>query len=877
MEKTKFVYKAFISYTARDTQFVNKLEEWLIHLSENADADQKYKFFRDSSYSEAGESVEESLKQKLKESEWLILVCSPYINDDKETERNWVDFECSYYAYTLERKDNIVCIISNSAPLDRNISLFYPESIRDLREKLAADMRGNKEWGKETSRIYAKITGRRFEDVYNIANTFYWENRYYDIVATAYKKNKEGNNREALRIMSEIPDNYNPCKIEWNYLKALCSRSAYNDYCGFLNQPAGNKVICFDSRSSFAYSTDNKYLYAINCLDAEVVPVIEAHDGKIFRFFYMGEGYICTFDDHITIKLWKYDREKITLIKQTVIKVPFSESEPAVFKSFYPDCQLNHIPASYHHQARLLALTVRHNLFLLNMETMEYKTMDIPPLKRYMAQLSCVWKNLVFSENAEMLFLTDDRYLLGWNLNSGNYVFFWNRKRCQPPHYTLDSESNIFKAENTTYSIHIYDNGQKAEWKEDNNTLLFFNTIPHKKLNSVYAADKGDDYIILLYEGNIVQVLERSAGIVYWENVPVEQLKTGLDFSEAYCPVVLWQGELWHIIFRQMHRPFWNEGENYPTGKPVIYNGVIAAASHERKSIAIYNESGQLLAEKEVCIKKQPKMLSDAEMNLPPTKMASELLRKHICRSMDQEIYECNTYAFIDERNLLIGCTKGYLYLWDIESNVLSEIDNLHKKDITVLQIYQQCNTVITADSNGMVVIWKYRKELDKISVIPVSSFHTQKTNIMLQLMPGNGVAVFCNDTGELKLYTELNEENIKIQTLLSADAAKAENICHVLSMYVTTDLSRLVFCRKNQIDFVRLPDGKLVLESEIHGEIKNLKIYDDEKMVELSIKDHSGYDYKETYYIANLTDKEYDKLLLDRRLHFFSNKYRPY
>lgn len=30
MEKTKFVYKAFISYTAHDTQFVNKLEEWLI-------------------------------------------------------------------------------------------------------------------------------------------------------------------------------------------------------------------------------------------------------------------------------------------------------------------------------------------------------------------------------------------------------------------------------------------------------------------------------------------------------------------------------------------------------------------------------------------------------------------------------------------------------------------------------------------------------------------------------------------------------------------------------------------------------------------------------------------------------------------------------
>lgn len=875
MEKKEFVYKAFISYTARDTQFVNKLEEWLIHLSEHADADQKYKFFRDRSYSDVGESVEEGLKQKLNESEWLILVCSPFISDYKDTEKNWVDFECSYYAYTLGRKDNIVCIISNSAPLDRNISLFYPESIRDLREKIAADMRGSKEWGEETSRIYAKITGRRFEDIYNIANTFYWENQYYDIIATAYKKNKEGNNREALRIMSEIPDNYNPCKIEWNYLKALCSRSAYNDFCGYLNHPAGSKVICFDGQSSYAYSTDNKYLYAINCLNAEVGSKIEAHDGNMFRFFYMGEKYIGTFDDQITVKLWKYDREKITQVKQTSMKIQFSESAPPVFKSFYPDCQLNHMPASYHPQARLLALAVRCNLFLLNMETMENKTMNIPPLKGYMAQFSCIWKNLVFSENAKMLFLTDDRYLLGWDLNSENYVFFWNRKWCQPLHDTFYSENNIFKAENTTYSIHIYDNGQKAEWKEDNNTVLFFNTISHKKLNSVYTADKGDDYIILLYEGNIVQVLEKSTGIVYWENVPVEKQKTGLDFPEAYCPVVLWQGELWHTVFRQMHKPFEDEGGNYLAWNPVMYNGKIAAAIHERKSIALYNESGQLLTEKEVCVKRQPEMLSDEAMNLPPGKPVSGLLRKHISKSMDQDIYECNTYAFIDEENLLIGCTKGYLRLWEIKNNVLSEAGSIHQKDITRIRVYQQYNTIITADSNGIVSLWKYRKEFGRISILPGLSFHTQKTNIMLQLIPGNGVAVFCNDTGELKLYTALNEENIKVQTLLSADVSKAENICHVLSIYVTTDLSRLVVCRQNRIDFVRLSDGKVVLETEIHGEIKDMKIYDDEKMVELSIKSHSGYDYKEIYYIANLTDKEYEKLLLGRRMHFFSDKIR--
>ncbi len=97
-------------------------------------------------------------------------------------------------------------------------------------------------------------------------------------------------------------------------------------------------------------------------------------------------------------------------------------------------------------------------------------------------------------------------------------------------HDTFYSENNIFKAENTTYSIHIDDNGQKAEWKEDNNTVLFFHPIPHKKLNSIYTADQGDDYIILLYEDNTVQVLEKNIGIAYWENVPVEKMNTGLDF-----------------------------------------------------------------------------------------------------------------------------------------------------------------------------------------------------------------------------------------------------------------------------------------------------------------------------------------------------------
>ena len=67
MQNPEFSYKAFISYTSRDSEFVDQLEEWLIHLSEQTNAEQAdmrqtFKFFRDSSYSDAGENVEEALK-----------------------------------------------------------------------------------------------------------------------------------------------------------------------------------------------------------------------------------------------------------------------------------------------------------------------------------------------------------------------------------------------------------------------------------------------------------------------------------------------------------------------------------------------------------------------------------------------------------------------------------------------------------------------------------------------------------------------------------------------------------------------------------------------------------------------------------------------
>lgn len=879
MQNPEFSYKAFISYTSRDSEFVDQLEEWLIHLSEQTNAEQAdmrqtFKFFRDSSYSDAGENVEEALKQKLRQSEWLILVCSPHINAYQSSERNWVDFECSYYAHTLNRKDNIVCIISNTAPLGRDISPFYPESIRELRQTLAADMRGNNKWSKEASRIYARITGHKFEDIYQIANKIYWEKQYYETITAAYKKNLNGDNLDALRIMSEIPDKYNPCNIEWNYLKALCSRSAFQDYCGRPDQFAGSQIICFDQfqdNSSYACSTDHKYLYILDCLQAKVTAAIEAHNGNPFRFIYLGERSICTFDNQITVKIWKYDKNQIYLSSQAKIQLPFSKAQPAVFQTFYPDCQLNYMPAVYNHQAQLLAITARNHLFLLNMNTMDCQTIEIPNLKGTLSQLSCVWKNLVFSEHAEMIFLTDEKYLLGWSLNTGHQIFHWNRKRCQPSQHIFGYNQTSFYAENTAHCICIHGKGKKAEWKEHDHTILFFDALPQKQLNSVYTAHQSNDFIILLYEGNTIQVLERAAGTVYSETICIETANTVSDVPQPYCPAVLWYGELWHQPLRQIQKPLYDEKGSCLTGKTVYCDGLTAIATQNRRSIAVYQQQGQLYREIEICSKKQPTMLTDAEMNLPPSNTASELLKAYISQNMDQDMYECSTYAFLDKDHLLIGCTKGYVYLWEIEKNILTKSERMHTKDITIIHIYPQWRRILTADREGTVTIWQYPQDSEGISIEADSSVRTHKNNILTQLLSDHELSVFCNDTGELILYTDPGKDTQKMKTLLSQEAARENQISQIVSLYVTADRSRLVVSRKNQLDFVRLPDGKVLLESSLPDELKELDIDDKEQMMILFLKDRFGHDFIETRYIANLTDAQYYQLLHDRRLHFFS------
>lgn len=869
MEHNHYKYKAFISYTAHDTQFVNQLEKWLIDLAAQMDAEKNYLFFRDRSYSDAGENVADGLKQRLEQAEWLILVCSPFVNDYETGVQNWVDFECSYYADILGRKDHMISIISSTAPPTRGIASFYPKSVRDLHEKLAADMRGNKEWGEEASRIYAGITGRSFHEVYNIAETFYWERQYYDVILAANKKSLEGNWSEALRLLSEIPDKYNPGKIEWNYLKAVCSKSAYSNYCGRLYPPAGNQVIYYDKTASYAYSADSKHIYAIDCIHAKTMMSIEAHNGSDFRFFYIGADCFGTFDGQVTLKLWKCEKEKIICIHQMIIEIPFTDAEPAVFKSFYLDCKLEHFLMTYHPQARLLALVVRANLFIINIGIIPintYQTIELPVERHKYSPLAADWKRLIFSNDAKMVFLADDWHITGWNLDADQCAFFWPRKKCQPKNYMFYHEKTIFSVENSSYLVSISGRNHQAAWKDGENTIMSFVLPPGKQLDSVFIPSAGTDYLVLLYRGNTVDIIQKGAGFVYSETMPIEKYTIVQNLSQTYCPVTLWHNELWHTAFRQIWQPAKNIGNNFSFEQAVCYQGLAAAATLDRAGIAVFHEDGSLWKEQAICTKPPVELLTNEQLNLPPDAVMSPLVRSEISKSKSPEHYACSTFTFFDKKSLFIGCTKGRFYLWEPDENSLTQLDKIHETDITCIRINKHWQTILTADKNGMVAIWHYEKKQERLFLTHRSSFLTHKTQVIPQLADENEIAVFCNQTGELLLYSNYEKKPLHIQVLLSADAAKANQICQVLSMYLTADRSRLVVCKQKSILFIRIPDGKVILELHMRDELKEMVIPDTEESLCISSKDH----HEDIYYIARLTNEQYHLLLQKRRETFF-------
>ncbi|WP_026942124.1 toll/interleukin-1 receptor domain-containing protein [Hellea balneolensis] len=150
-----FSYKAFISYSHKDEKFVRRLHRKLESFHIPADGTSRPKslkpIFRDRDDLSAGSKLSEKLRDTLKASEKLIVICSP-----NAARSHWVNEEVLYFK-RLGRSDHIFTVILDGDPFASKTEATsetecFPKALRykisddgtlsdEREEPLAADFR----------------------------------------------------------------------------------------------------------------------------------------------------------------------------------------------------------------------------------------------------------------------------------------------------------------------------------------------------------------------------------------------------------------------------------------------------------------------------------------------------------------------------------------------------------------------------------------------------------------------------------------------------------------------------------------------------------------------------------------------------------------
>ncbi|MDR1961635.1 MAG: TIR domain-containing protein [Gracilibacteraceae bacterium] len=172
-----FQYEAFISYRHKDLDMLvaravhRSLETFRIpgHIGRNRDSKRIGRVFRDQDELPLMADLEEGIKRALRQSRWLIVICSPDLPLSK-----WCMAEIDYFI-ELGRRDNILTILISGEP-----EASFPPQIRfrpdgaggfTEREPLAADIRAPnaraalKRLRVEKLRLLAPMLGVGFDDL----------------------------------------------------------------------------------------------------------------------------------------------------------------------------------------------------------------------------------------------------------------------------------------------------------------------------------------------------------------------------------------------------------------------------------------------------------------------------------------------------------------------------------------------------------------------------------------------------------------------------------------------------------------------------------------------------------------------------------------
>ena len=320
-----YLYKAFISYrhVLPDKEIARKLHSFIENYRIPSSIKKKLgikkmgRVFRDEEELPLSTDLGGDIEEALRNSEWLIVVCSPAYLESK-----WCKAELDYFI-SLGRRDHILTLLVAGEPDDA-----FPEQLRYIEvdgnikeiEPLAADVRADdikqsiKKLNDEKLRILAPMLGLTFDDLRQRAHrrqirsiiasatvlivilgsfqayTLYKNNQILEqrdiamdnqmqlLIEEANKASSEGNKVMAIKILNEVADIRETVgkKNDKEYSSAL-EYALYNE--------EFEKVLIINTNnryfSSLVFSHNNAYLLGITNLNSACL--IDGHTGLILN------------------------------------------------------------------------------------------------------------------------------------------------------------------------------------------------------------------------------------------------------------------------------------------------------------------------------------------------------------------------------------------------------------------------------------------------------------------------------------------------------------------------------------------------------------------------------------------------------------------
>lgn len=879
-------YNAFISYTSKDKDCAIRLERDLCLLAQS-ECNKSFCIFRDDTYSQLKETVSTGLKRSLEESQWLIVICSQYINNSEKTGVNWVDFECNYFAHSLNREAAVLCFISDTAPLAKDISTFFPKSIQTHSNVLAAEGRSRLDWFNNIVKVYLHILGRSLDE-FNPLVKFLLERDYLDQLRNSFDIYQDGKAEKASALIEEIPYAYGVKGLEWELLYALETNYFYPDFLGKLFQYAGKQSVCYDKQTALLCSADAVSLFIIDCINLVQIACINAHDGKCFQFqIGVDHTLFATLGEDSTVRFWSLTNRHLQNLYTVPVQITFYKGQPAVFSKFYFNGSLEKSLACFDHAMKTFAVITGSTISVIDLANYTIKVLPIPNATDSILDMQN-WEALSFSENDQFLFLINKYEVLGWDMVLFKQCFMWQRCACVPILPTVKSFG--FFIVGTDYHVEKHTVGCGALFK--GKTLISSFTLTEFDINSAYLLLDKTHFLIILYESGAIQLLlleQPKATTVYvykgecnpkqnncqialrdnglWNKAVVSQLAAEASICHSKeCFLVYLNNEqlaFWDIdsmtpilnketsggVYDPMYDamlkdyldkkeslglPTVDLGEFLTQNHSSIVNGnniqnvayaasdcFIVYADYKGETLFLFTRNGNYCTSRAICDRKSIVPLTPNEMKLP--KNYSKMLFEYVNLHQNPGLFACTTLEFLSADCVAVGCDKGQIFFWKIGLNELVQVGK-HTSAIISLCHNKDSNQLVSADASGFIKVW------DKQGVL-LEQWATGKTPTSIQILSSRRVAL--SDSVGTVFLINFEKDVIKVET--------GEEFGE---FYVTADERRLVICRKNELIFYRILDGKKLLRIPFPYDICSFRFCKQESIL-IVIASEKVYQYE--------------------------------